>query len=640
MAPPLPDQVDDLLGAYWRAWVLATTDHVFVVSPEGTILLADPKLRGADAATIVGKRLWDFAEPGAEARIRAALRRVVDEQTSVSYASQARRPDGSMGSYEVRIAPVVIGGVVERVLWAASDVTERAEAAARLDASERRLRALVEHGADCISLIAADGTVAYVSPGAVAALGYDDASQIVGRPALDFIHPDDRAAAFEAGPGSPPRARREATLRTLHRDGSYRLLEGTSQNLLDDPAVGARGGHARPGTPPHRHEGQLRQSQKMQAIGLLAGGVAHDFNNLLAIILGFSGLAAKNLAPDHPVHPHLVEVEEAARRGGELTRKLLAFSRKQLIQSHPLDVRSALDDFTRMLERIVGEDVELQVERAPTPLPIRADPAQLEQVLMNLCANARQAMPEGGTLRIATRTVNLDVAELATRPWAKAGAFVEIVVRDTGHGMDDATLARAFEPFFTTKREGTGLGLAMVYGIVEQHGGFLHVESTVGRGTAFYVYLPRTNDAIATPTGPRSVRGPAARGGHETILLAEDEPALRALAATTLTELGYQVVATRDGEEAVREFERRDGQFALVVLDVVMPRLGAREAYDRMRRLAPSVRVLFTTGYAPASTRIGEIVADDAVPLLEKPFTPEALGAAVRDAIDRRGRTV
>jgi CheY-like chemotaxis protein len=371
----------------------------------------------------------------------------------------------------------------------------------------------------------------------------------------------------------------------------------------------------------------------MEAIGLLAGGVAHDFNNLLAIIVGFTGLAAKNLPSDHPVQQHLLEVEEAGRRGGELTRKLLAFSRKQIMQTRSLDVRGAVEDFSRLIRRIVGEDVEVELERAPDALVVQADPMQLEQVLMNLCANARQAMPLGGQLRIATREADFDFETLGAKPWARAGAFAEIAVSDTGVGMDEATMGRVFEPFFTTKAEGTGLGLAMVYGIVEQHGGFMHVESAPGRGTTFHAYLPRTNDGAPASNGPRS-RARAEHGGDESVLVAEDEPALRALIAATLGELGYRVTATRDGEEASRAYEREGGRFDLVILDVVMPRLGAREAFERMRAVRPDMKVLFTTGYAPASTRLSEVLGGSAVPLLEKPFTPADLAAAVRAALD------
>jgi signal transduction histidine kinase len=385
-----------------------------------------------------------------------------------------------------------------------------------------------------------------------------------------------------------------------------------------------------------RLEEQLRQSQKMEAIGLLAGGVAHDFNNLLAVILGFSELAARKLPTGHPVASQLSEVFEAARRGGELTRKLLAFSRKQIIQLRPVDVGAQVEDFTRMIQRIVGEDVELVVERWPEAVAVRADPTQLEQVLLNLCTNARQAMPAGGKLVLRTCAVELDEVFATQHPWARAGSFAEITVTDTGEGMDAATMARIYEPFFTTKREGTGLGLATVYGIVQQHGGFLDVESARGVGTTFRVYLPRTTEQAhaAKLNGGASVPVPHELRGTEMVLVAEDEPSLRALVTITLTDLGYRVIATRDGAEAVREFEAHAADVALVVLDVVMPRLDAREAYERIRVIRPDVRVLFTTGYAPASTRLAQLLEGGTVPVLEKPFTPVALAAKVRSAID------
>jgi PAS domain S-box-containing protein len=393
-----------------------------------------------------------------------------------------------------------------------------------------------------------------------------------------------------------------------------------------------------------RIEEQLRQSQKMEAIGLLAGGVAHDFNNVLAVILGFTEIASRRLPPGHAVAEQLAEVIAAAKRASDLTRKLLAFSRKQIIQPRALDLDAAIAEFSSMLQRLLGEDVELAV--APSskdPLVVRADAVHLQQVLLNLCTNARQAMPDGGRLSLTTRRVDFDEEAVARSPWACVGAFAEIEVSDTGLGMDATTRARAFEPFFTTKANGTGLGLATVYGIVQQHGGFLHLDSAAGHGTRVRIYVPLA--APAPPPASAQVRAAARVGevadaaaeeprGHETILLAEDEPAIRSLVSLMLTELGYRVIATSDGEEAVREYQRSADDIALVVLDVVMPRMGAPEAYERMRAVRPGVKVLFATGYAPESTQLAELFERTQVPVIEKPFAARTLAERVRSVID------
>jgi signal transduction histidine kinase/CheY-like chemotaxis protein len=417
------------------------------------------------------------------------------------------------------------------------------------------------------------------------------------------------------------------------KSGDRLIVQASVRILYDDAGAPIAGINVlQDVTDKRRLEEQLRHAQKMEAIGVLAVGVAHDFNNLLAVILGFSELTLRRLAPDDPDAVALREVVGAAQRGAELTRKLLAFSRKQIIQRSLLDLDDTVGDIVRLLGRIVGEDIDLVVNRGSSPLVVRADPVQVEQIVFNLCTNARQAMPNGGKLTIDVRAVDVDDAYIARASWARRGAFAEIAVSDTGLGMDERTLARVFEPFFTTKEQGTGLGLATVYGIVEQHGGAVHAESALGEGTTLRVHFPLESrtDAIAKPAAHESI----IPRGRETILVAEDAAPLRALLASTLTELGYHVIETADGEEAVRAFERQARDIALVVLDVVMPKLGALEAYERMRAIDPTVKALFTTGYAPDAARLGDLVNGTSVRVLEKPFTSHFLGLSLRRAID------
>jgi two-component system cell cycle sensor histidine kinase/response regulator CckA len=386
-----------------------------------------------------------------------------------------------------------------------------------------------------------------------------------------------------------------------------------------------------------RLEEQLRQAQKMEAVGRLAGGIAHDFNNLLTVINGYSGLLLDALTGDDSRRDLAAEVLRAGERAAALTRQLLAFSRQQVVAPRLLDLNSVVADMEKMLRRVIGEDVELATSLQPGLRPIKADPGQVEQVLMNLAVNARDAMPQGGRLTIETRNVNLDESYVRVRPDVRPGPYVLLAVSDTGHGMTAEVKARLFEPFFTTKEAGlgTGLGLATVYGIVKHSGGHIEVYSEPGAGTTFKVYLPRA-EGVGKPG--RSYQGEmVSPQGSETILVAEDEEGVRSLICAVLRGQGYLVLEAGNGEEALALCERHEGPIDLLVTDVVMPGLGGRQLAERLAglhpRCFPQVRVLYLSGYTDdAVVRHG--VLHEQVHFLQKPFSPVALAQKVREVLD------
>jgi signal transduction histidine kinase len=460
-------------------------------------------------------------------------------------------------------------------------------------------------------------------------------SEWVGKHFAPLVHPQDLSIAMEKlqivlnGVLPPP-----FELRILTKSKQFIIVEFTATPRVRDNAVHGISGIARDVTQRKLLESQLHVSQKFEAIGQLAGGIAHDFNNILSVIIGYSDFLVTRLPASDPNRECAEHILKAAERAARLTSQLLAFSRKQPQQPEVLNLNSHIKATQPLLQRLMGEDIELEIIPAAILANVKADPSQLEQVLMNLVVNARDAMPTGGKITIQTSNVTLDQQAAAQRDNLVAGNYVLLSVTDTGCGMSPDVQAKIFEPFFTTKPEGkgTGLGLPTCYGIIKQSHGAITLQSEVGRGTTFNIYLPAVAEEATSPESPD--KPSATFEGKETILVVEDEESLRELAQLVLTDFGYKVLIATDGVEALRVAAQHKGDIALVVSDVVMPQMGGRELAEKLRALQPALKILFVSGYTDDAV-IQRGVSRDSFPFLQKPYTPTSLARKVREVLDK-----
>jgi len=616
-----------------KALIQASPLAIVAFNTSGIIQLWTPaaeRLFGWTAKEVIGKFHPIVPEEKKE-EFRAIRDAAMQGKTFTGMELRRRRKDGTFIDISVSTSPLRdADGRITGIMSIIDDITDRKKSEEAL----LRLATAVEQSAEIIMISGVDGGIQYVNPAFERITGYRRDEVLGKNPRIlksgsqDSSFYDELWKTLERGDvwsGVFQNLRKDGTL--YEEEAVISPVRDGSGEVINYVAV------KRDVTKERQVEEQLRQAQKMEAVGRLAGGIAHDFNNLLTAITGYSGLLLLHLPKGEAAYREVVEIRKASDRATALTRQLLAFSRRQVLQPKVLDLNQVVANMEKMLHRLIGEDVELVTTLASNLGHVKADPGQIEQVIVNLAVNSRDAMPKGGKLILETANVELDENHAARHEPAQPGCYVMLAVTDSGCGMDEVTMSRLFEPFFTTKEvgKGTGLGLATVYGIVKQSGGYIRAYSEVGHGTTFKVYLPK-EEVVAKPVEMEDIPLYPSEG-EETVLVVEDERIVRELIREILSWQGYEVLVASRGAEALEVSERQKGPIHLLITDVVMPGMTGPELARRLTARRPATKVLFMSGYTDDSI-LHHGVLEPGTEFLQKPFTAESLGAKVRHILD------